>query len=116
MNKNELVGTLAQKPAVSHAAAAGALAAAQAPGEPQEAIMAWRWAPPVIKPGQTVSYHDHQGHSRRGECKRVMTHYTEQGAAYHIYEISAPHASRSATIHVSESQIVGKSPGKATTA
>ena len=77
--------------------------------------MDWRWSPPVIGPGETVTYHDHQGHSRRGECKRVMTHYTEHGVAYHIYEIVGPGSTRSATIHISEQQIVGKPPDKLTT-
>lgn len=68
--------------------------------------MEWRWSPPVIRPGQAVSYRDHQGNSRRGECKRVVTHYTEHGVAYHIYEITAAGMGRSGAIHVSENQIV----------
>ena len=82
----------------------------------QEKIMDWCWTPPVIKPGQTVDYHDHRGHDCRGKCKRVMTHYTEQGVAYHIYEITASSVYRSATIHIGESQIVDKPTEKATTA
>ncbi len=68
--------------------------------------MDWRWSPPVIQPGQTVIYHDHQGNRRRGECRRIVTHYTERGVAYHIYEMADQSLARGGTVHVSESQIV----------
>ena len=45
----------------------------------------YTWGPPQLRVGERRHFIDHNGARRGGECMRVETHYSPNGAHYHIY-------------------------------